>query len=177
MTKQALGKIRICWVRSGIGFSYHAKEAVRSLGLRRLHHIVERPDTPQIRGLVAKVSRLVEIVSDVPKADSLPGPEYTIGAVEAVAAPAPRRKAVRAEKVSEARADAPVAAEKAAAPAESKKARSRAEAAEPTKPQKPAKRAAAAKPKGAPEKQATKKRAESSARKAPRSIGAGKGKK
>jgi large subunit ribosomal protein L30 len=38
------------------------REVVRSLGLRRIGHVVERPDTPAVRGMVAKVSYLVEIV-------------------------------------------------------------------------------------------------------------------
>ena len=51
--------IRIKWIRSGIGFTYHQKHIVRSLGLRKLNQEVERPDTPQIRGLVAKVPHLL----------------------------------------------------------------------------------------------------------------------
>ena len=70
--------IRIKWVRSGIGFSYRQKRIVRSLGLKKLNQEVERPDTPQIRGLVAKVPHLVEIVpATAPPAWTLV-PEYTI---------------------------------------------------------------------------------------------------
>jgi large subunit ribosomal protein L30 len=58
--------IRIKWIRSGIGFHRSQSEVVRSLGLRRLNHVVERPDTPQVRGLIAKVAHLVEVVDDVP---------------------------------------------------------------------------------------------------------------
>jgi large subunit ribosomal protein L30 len=32
------------------------------LGLRKLQQVVERPDTPSIRGMVAKVPHLVRIV-------------------------------------------------------------------------------------------------------------------
>jgi len=59
--------IRIKWVRSGIGFTYHQKRIVQSLGLRKLNQEVERPDTPQIRGLVAKVPHLVSVVKVAPK--------------------------------------------------------------------------------------------------------------
>lgn len=67
--------IRVRWVRSGIGFNRSQGEVVRSLGLRRLNHVVERPDTPQVRGLIAKVAHLVEVVRDVPQPlwDSSPG--------------------------------------------------------------------------------------------------------
>jgi large subunit ribosomal protein L30 len=34
---------------------------LRSLGLRRIGHSVEVNDTPQIRGMIAKVSHLVEV--------------------------------------------------------------------------------------------------------------------
>ena len=51
--------IQIKWVRSGIGFNYQQKTIVRSLGFRRLNQMVVRPDTPQIRGIVAAVPHLV----------------------------------------------------------------------------------------------------------------------
>jgi len=38
---------------------------VRSLGLRRLHQTVERPDTPAVRGMVDKVRHLLN-VEEVP---------------------------------------------------------------------------------------------------------------
>jgi large subunit ribosomal protein L30 len=73
--------IRIKWVRSGIGFSCRQKAVVRSLGLRCLNQVVERPDTPQIRGLVAKVSHLVTVVGESPVLAWASVPEYTIRAV------------------------------------------------------------------------------------------------
>jgi len=72
--------IRIKWVRSGIGFERSQSEVVRSLGLRRLNHVVERPDTPQVRGLVAKVAHLVEVVSDVSEPLWASTPVYVIQA-------------------------------------------------------------------------------------------------
>jgi large subunit ribosomal protein L30 len=35
---------------------------VRSLGLRKLNQIVERPDTPSFRGMVKKIPHLLEVV-------------------------------------------------------------------------------------------------------------------
>ena len=86
MSEKAQRTIRIKWVRSGIGFSYRQKRIVRSLGLKRLNQEVERPDTPQIRGLVAKVSHLVKIVGATSKAAWTLVPEYTIYPPEAAAA-------------------------------------------------------------------------------------------
>lgn len=56
--------IRIRQVRSVIGTRRHHREVLRSLGLRRIRHTVERPDTPAVRGMVAKVPYLVEILED-----------------------------------------------------------------------------------------------------------------
>jgi len=84
VSDKAQRTIRIKWVRSGIGFTYHQKRIVRSLGLKKLNQEVERPDTPQIRGLVAKVPHLVKIVETTPQAAWTAVPEYTIYAPQAV---------------------------------------------------------------------------------------------
>jgi large subunit ribosomal protein L30 len=55
-------KIRIRQVRSSIGTRREHREVLRSLGLRRIRHEVEREDTPAVRGMVAKVGYLLEIV-------------------------------------------------------------------------------------------------------------------
>ena len=54
--------IKIQQVRSPIGRPKEQREVLRSLGLRRMWHIVERPDSPAVRGMVTKISHLVEIV-------------------------------------------------------------------------------------------------------------------
>lgn len=95
MTEKAQRTIYIKWVRSGIGFTHRQKNAIRSLGLRRLHHVVERVDTPQIRGLVARIPRLVEVVKELPgPALATSVPEYTILPKEAL--PAEALKAAKA---------------------------------------------------------------------------------
>jgi large subunit ribosomal protein L30 len=53
--------LRITLVRSPIGFSVRHKATVKALGLRRLHQTVEQADTPQLRGMLAKVARLVKV--------------------------------------------------------------------------------------------------------------------
>lgn len=54
-------KLRITWVKSSIGYSRRQKVTIRALGLKRLGQTVEQKSTPAIRGMVDKVSHLVEI--------------------------------------------------------------------------------------------------------------------
>jgi len=56
--------IRIRQVRSSIGTKPEHREALRSLGLRRIRHVVERQDTPAVRGMIAKVGYLLEVSED-----------------------------------------------------------------------------------------------------------------
>ena len=58
----ANAKIKIQYYRSTIAFPSRQKEIVRSLGLRKLNQIVERPDNASMRGAVAKVPHLLRIV-------------------------------------------------------------------------------------------------------------------
>ena len=89
MSEKTPKTIRIKWVRSGIGFTYLQKAVVRSLGLNKLNQTVVRPDTPQIRGIVAAVPHLLEIVPTPPVPPWASVPEYAVHApVAAPAAPA-----------------------------------------------------------------------------------------
>ena len=54
--KKAGQKLRVTQTKSGIGFDKQQSVVLRSLGLRRLHHTVEVPDNPAIRGMLGKVS-------------------------------------------------------------------------------------------------------------------------
>ena len=56
------GKVRIQYYRSAIGFPKTQKEVVRSLGLKKLNQVVERPDTRATRGAVAAVPHLLRII-------------------------------------------------------------------------------------------------------------------
>lgn len=53
--------LRITLVRSTIGRPKDQELTVKSLGLHRLHHTVERPDNPSIRGMVTKIRHLVKV--------------------------------------------------------------------------------------------------------------------
>ena len=54
-------KLKITLKKSGIGFDKKQKLVIEGLGLRRLHHTVELPDTPATRGMILKVRHLVEV--------------------------------------------------------------------------------------------------------------------
>ena len=54
--------IKIKLVASPIGSPDKLKLVVKGLGLRKINQIVEKPDTPGFRGMVAKVPHLVKVV-------------------------------------------------------------------------------------------------------------------
>lgn len=54
--------IRIRWIRSAIARPEKQKKVIAGLGFRWLQQEIVRPDTPSIRGMIAKVSHLVRIV-------------------------------------------------------------------------------------------------------------------
>jgi large subunit ribosomal protein L30 len=59
---KATGTIKVKQIGSVIGCPDDQRATVRGLGLRRMHQVVERADTPAIRGMVKKVPHLVTIV-------------------------------------------------------------------------------------------------------------------
>jgi large subunit ribosomal protein L30 len=58
----AANTIRIQYYRSSISTPKKHKVIVRSVGFTKLNQIVERPDTPSMRGYVEKVPHLLRIV-------------------------------------------------------------------------------------------------------------------
>ena len=54
--------IRIKLVRSPICTPMNHKKIVRALGLRKINQVVERPDSPSFRGMVAKIPHLLSLV-------------------------------------------------------------------------------------------------------------------
>ena len=111
--------LRIQWVRSAIGFPSRQGKVVRGLGLRRLQQVVERVDTPQIRGMITAVGHLVKIVPPSPADPLAAVPEYIIvGGTTAKKKPAaPKPKPAAEAKKPEAKKPAvkPKAAAKEAA--------------------------------------------------------------
>ena len=63
-SKKASGsaRINVQYYRSAIGFDFHQKRVVKGLGFLKLNTTREMADTPEIRGMIAKVPHLVRIV-------------------------------------------------------------------------------------------------------------------
>jgi large subunit ribosomal protein L30 len=59
---KSAGTIKVKWVVSFIGCTDDMRATIRGLGLRRMHQVVERQDTPETRGMIHKVRHLVEVV-------------------------------------------------------------------------------------------------------------------
>ena len=56
------GKVKVKWVVSFISCTDDMRQCIRGLGFRRMHQVVEREDTPAVRGMIHKVRHLVEVV-------------------------------------------------------------------------------------------------------------------
>jgi large subunit ribosomal protein L30 len=61
-TKKKPGTVKLKWVRSFIGCTRDMRATVRGLGFRRMQQVVEREDTPSVRGMVDKLRHLVVVV-------------------------------------------------------------------------------------------------------------------
>ena len=57
-----MDKIKIKQIRSRIGRPKDQRRTLNALGLRRMHAVVEHNATPQILGMVKKVSHLITVV-------------------------------------------------------------------------------------------------------------------
>jgi large subunit ribosomal protein L30 len=53
--------IKVTQVRSSHGRLQSHRDTVRGLGLRRMHHTVEVQDTPEVRGMINKISYMVKV--------------------------------------------------------------------------------------------------------------------
>jgi large subunit ribosomal protein L30 len=56
------GTMQLKWVRSAICAPVKQKLVIKGLGFTRLNQVIERPNNAAIRGMVAKVPHLVEVV-------------------------------------------------------------------------------------------------------------------
>lgn len=57
-----MSTIKIQQVKSRIGAPKDQKSTLDSLGLRKMNRIVEKEDTPAIRGMIRKVHHLVKVI-------------------------------------------------------------------------------------------------------------------
>ncbi|KUK13281.1 MAG: 50S ribosomal protein L30 [Synergistetes bacterium] len=61
-------KLRIKWVKSFVGYSQDQRDTIRALGFRKLNQVLEKPDTPEIRGMIKKVHHLVQVEEGIKNA-------------------------------------------------------------------------------------------------------------
>jgi len=54
-------KLKVTLVRSTIRSKPKHKATVQALGLRRMHHTVEKPNNPQMRGMIRQVAHLLKV--------------------------------------------------------------------------------------------------------------------
>jgi len=54
-------KLRITWIKSGIGYADDQKKTLKALGFRRLNQSVVHDDSPSVRGMIIKVRHLVTV--------------------------------------------------------------------------------------------------------------------
>ncbi|KPU26776.1 50S ribosomal protein L30 [Caloranaerobacter sp. TR13] len=57
-----MAKIKIKLVKSKIGKTEKQKRTIEALGFKKVGQIIEKEDTPQIRGMIQKVSHMVEVI-------------------------------------------------------------------------------------------------------------------
>lgn len=57
-----MAKIKIKLVKSKIGKVEAHRRTVEALGLRKVGQVVEKEDTPQIRGMIQKINHMVEVI-------------------------------------------------------------------------------------------------------------------
>jgi len=56
-----VAKLRITWVKSGIGCPKDQRRTLKALGFHRLNQTIEHDDSPSIRGMIFKVKHLVKV--------------------------------------------------------------------------------------------------------------------
>ena len=58
-----MAKLQIKQTRSIIGKSQKQIATIQALGLKKIGQIVEKEDTPQIRGMIEKVNHMVTVIN------------------------------------------------------------------------------------------------------------------
>ncbi|HBX80962.1 MAG: 50S ribosomal protein L30 [Propionibacteriaceae bacterium] len=56
-----MATLKITQIKSGFGNKQNQQDTLRTLGLKRIGAIVERTDTPEVRGMVRTVAHLVSV--------------------------------------------------------------------------------------------------------------------
>lgn len=59
-----MAKLRVTWVKSGIGYEESQKRTLRALGLHRLNQSIIHNDSGSVRGMINKVRHLVKVEAE-----------------------------------------------------------------------------------------------------------------
>jgi large subunit ribosomal protein L30 len=62
-----VGKLRITWIKSGIGYDESQRKTLETLGFHRLNQSVVHEDSNSLRGMINKVRHLVKVEEDIGK--------------------------------------------------------------------------------------------------------------
>ena len=56
-----MSKLRITWIKSGIGYEKSQKKTLIALGFHRLNQSVVHEDSNSVRGMINKVRHLIKV--------------------------------------------------------------------------------------------------------------------
>ena len=56
-----MAKLRVTWVKSGIGYSRDQRRTLKSLGFHRMNQSVVHEDSSSVRGMITKIRHLVKV--------------------------------------------------------------------------------------------------------------------
>jgi large subunit ribosomal protein L30 len=56
-----MARLKVTQVKSGIGSKQNQRDTLRSLGLKRINHVVVKEDRPEFRGMIFTVRHLVRV--------------------------------------------------------------------------------------------------------------------
>ncbi len=56
-----MAKLRVTWIKSGIGYAQDQKRTLKALGLNRLNQSVVHNDSLSVRGMINKVRHLIRV--------------------------------------------------------------------------------------------------------------------
>jgi large subunit ribosomal protein L30 len=62
-----MSKIRVTWIKSGIGYEERQRKTLATLGLHRLNQSVVFEDSNSVRGMINKVRHLVKVEEELGK--------------------------------------------------------------------------------------------------------------
>ena len=64
-----MSKLRVTWVKSGIGYEESQKRTLAALGFHRLNQSVVHEDTNSVRGMINKVRHLVKVEEEIGRSE------------------------------------------------------------------------------------------------------------